>query len=354
MSTPAPTWRTTGLHWLVVIALIAFVEMLVSLGRPYPSPFERGQRFYPPTRVPAVEESTIQWQLDRLARTPTDVLLFGDSSAMMGLDPAVFAEETGVRVQNFGTVSWLHTEGHADLLELYVEQHGAPEVALYHMGTLIHVYPHEELTGTGLLDNYRSYIGVTEQEGLLPSMALRGWARDIVEGRHYPAVYTEAPRGREPSDDWVRERLESHAGLNVDFAVRSNWDALGPLQALYRPTIESGLLRMFELADEHRFPLFIVHAPIPDRFQNAERDAEYTYVEEQLSALAEPYATVRVVGPFARYLPTAAFANFEHLTPAGARLNSLALAPLIASALDATPAADAENTSDPAAAEGSE
>lgn len=333
MSDSAPTWRATGVHWLLVVGIIAVVELLVSLGRPYPSPFERGQRFYPPTRVPAVEESTIQWQLDRLARTPTDVLLFGDSSAMMGLDPAIFVEETGARVQNFGTVSWLHTEGHADLLELYVERHGPPQVALYQMGTLIHVYPHDELTGTGLLDNYRSYLGVTEQAGPLPSMALRGWTRDVFEGRHYPAVYTEAPRGREPSDDWVRERLESHAGLNVDFAVRSNWDALGPLQALYRPTIESGLLRMFEVADAHGFPLFVVHAPIPDRFQNADRDAEYTHVEEQLSALAEPFPTVRVVGPFARYLPVAAFANFEHLTPAGARLNSLALAPLVANAL---------------------
>lgn len=334
-------WPRVALHLAVVAALVAAVELAFAAAGPARSPFERGERFYPTTRVPNVEESTIQWQLERMRREPADIAILGDSSAMMGLEPAVFARETGLGVQNYATVSWLHTEGHADILDLYLALHGPPTAVVYQMGTLIHVYPHAELMRGGLLANFRTWIGVgTDRWPIpLPSLPYRGAARDLIEGDSYPARYTSAPRGREPSDDEVREWLERHAGMNVDRAPRADWDSLPPLRATWEPTVETGLLRIFRAAEQHGFTVFVLHNPIPDRFRSPERDAEYAAIEDRVVALAEPFDRVSVVGPFARYMPTEAFANFEHLTPQGGRANSFQVAPIIARQLGVGPTA---------------
>lgn len=328
-------WSRTWAQWTAFAVTVALVELAIAAAPPVPSAFDRGDRFYPPTRVPNVEESTIQWQLDRLRREAADIVIIGDSSAMMGLEPMVFEQATGLDVQNYATVSWLHTEGHADVLDAYLRFHGPPRAVVYQMGTLVHVYPHEELLAGGLLDNFRRWMGLTRASWPIPmpSLSLRDLARDTLEGDHYPAQYTDAVRGREPSDTYVREWLERHSGMNVDHAPRADWASLPPLQATYQPTIESGLVRIFEQGDAHGFPVFVLHNPIPEHFRDPARDAEYTAVEERVLAVAERYESASVIGPFARYLPTELFANFEHLTREGARQNSIIVAPIIAGAL---------------------
>ena len=320
--------RNTVRQWLIFAAIVAVVELAASLVSPAGSPLERGERFYPPTRVPTSEESTIQWQLDRLLRESAQLVIIGDSSAMMGLEPAAFEHHLGLTTQNFGTVSWLHTEGHADILDLYIDTHGPPRAVLYQMGTLIHLIPHDELVGTGLLDSFRSWLGADEASYPvpLPSLSWRDPVRAFVEGGHYPEQYLNAIRGQEPPDHVVREQLELTNGMNVDHAVRSDWDDVAAPDVVYQASIESGLRRVFEAAERHGFEVFVVHNPIPVRFRSDDLDAAYGTVEEALRDLAEGYPRTHVLGPFARYLPTELFANFEHLTPVGARANSTELA----------------------------
>ena len=329
----AADWRRVIRHWGAVVFVLVAVELAVFGAPAVGSGLELGHRFYPPTRVPNVEESTIQWQMDRLRREAADIVIIGDSSAMMGLEPMVFEQATGLEVQNYATVSWLHTEGHADVLDLYLEHHGPPTAVVYQMGTLIHVYPHEELLAGGLLRNFRRWTDPKSYEVPLPSLTLRHVVRHAVEGSRYPELYTAAVRGREPPDEYVQRWLERHAGMNVDHAPRADWSALPPMQATYEPTIESGLVRIFEAAQREGLRVFVLHNPIPEHFRSPERDAEYTAVEERLVALAEGYEEVVVVGPFARYMPTDLFANFEHLSREGARENSIIVAPIVANAL---------------------
>lgn len=333
----ARTWKSAAIQLSVFLGLLTLIEGTAAFAPEPASPLGRGERFYPPTRVPNVEESAIQWQVDRLLREDAELVIIGDSSAMMGLEPRTFEIELGLTAQNFGTVCWLHTDGHADVLDLYLAQHGTPQVVIYQIGTLIHAVSRDEIVATGLLDNFRRWtgLGAAEHPVPLPSLLRRPQARALVEGAEYSPVYLEANRGREPSDAVVREQLELTNGMNVDHAPRGDWSNMPPPLQPYEPSVESGLVRVMEASSEFGFQLFVVHAPIPDVFDHPQVTANYDSVERAIGALADEYANASVVGPFARYLSTDAFANFEHLTPDGARFNSVVIARSIGTLLSA-------------------
>lgn len=330
-------------HWGAVIATVVAVEAAVAALPEPPAPIDLGARLYPTSRVPSIDESLIQWQVDRLVHVPTDIVLFGDSSALMGLDPAVFTEATGLRAQNFGTVRWLATDGHADILELYVERHGPPQIALYHMGTGLHGLGASSIQASGsdrgqLLGAFREWTGRSVERPVpMPSLALRPLARLVLDGTDYSPVYTDAERPYGWSDTRTAVWLAEHGGMSVDHNPRpaDAWDGAPAPPVNFDPDVEPGFVRMFELAEREGFPLLVAHNPIPEHYRDPERSAAYELVERRLVALAEPYPNVRIVGPYSRHVPTAAFANYEHLTPEGARQSSRQFAQLVAATLRA-------------------
>lgn len=336
-------WRRFATQWGLVLCGIIGVESAAAiLPEPAP-PIENDGRIYPPTRVPTLDESLIQWQIERLTENDAEVVLFGDSSALMGLEPAVFEEVTGAPTQNFGTVVWLTSEGHADTLEFFVERHGPPRLALYHMGTGLHGLGAAGVQGSQgsraqLLQTFREWTGTGEVKRPIqvPSLSLRPHARAVMEGQTYDPTYTAAARSHGWPDLRVRTHLEESGGQYVDLnpTPADAWEAIPPLPVNYDPGIEPGFLRMFEIAEEHDFLLLVVHNPIPAVYRSEERTNLYEMVGGQLSELAEPYDNVHVVGPFGRYAPTSAFANYEHLNPSGARQHSMQLAQLVKSALE--------------------
>lgn len=337
--------RRAAALWAMVLGAVLAIELAVA-ALPAPRPLiDQGVRFYPPTRPPSVDETLIHWQIDRLWRTPADVVLFGDSSALMGLDPAVFAQVTGRSTQNFGTVRWLATEGHADILELYVERHGPPLAAVYQMGTGLHGLGATSITSNDsdrgrLLGAFRAWVGRTEQPPIpLPSLALRPSARAAADGTAYHPAYTHAPRAFATSDAEMAAYLRDHDGRGIDVNPRpaDSWADAPGVAVNFDPDIEPGIDRMFRLADDHGFPLLVVHNPIPAEFRDQDRSAAYQLVERRLVALAEPYAGVQVLGPFDRYVPNEFFANYEHLTPEGAVRHSGQVAGLVARMLPPAP-----------------
>lgn len=343
-STRPATLRPAVLHWAAVAACVLAVEAVVALSPPPPAPVERGARLYPPTRVPSLDESVIHHQVARMLERPTDILLWGDSSALNGLDPSAFIEVTGLDAQNYGTVRWLATDGHADILELYVETHGPPRVAIYQMGTGLHSLGARSIRRSGsdrgrLLASFREWTGVPDDAHPipLPSLSWRPSARIVVEGLRYPSVYLDAPRAFGWPDRETGIWLAKHRGMSVDHNPRppDAWDGVPTPEVTFDPDCEPGFVRMFELSQEHGFALLVAHQPIPAHYRDDALSARYELVERRMVALAEPYPTVRILGPYARYVPTAAFANYEHLTPEGARQNSLQVASLVATLLTA-------------------
>lgn len=338
----AASWRTFALQWGLVLLGILGIEVATTVAPNPAPPIDSDARIYPPTRVPTLDESLIQWQIERLTENDADVVLFGDSSALMGLNPAVFEEVTGAATQNFGTVVWLTSEGHADTLELFIQRNGAPRLALYHMGTALH-----GLGATGvqrsqghraqLLQTFREWTGAgdVDRQIPLPSLTLRPHARALMEGQSYDPIYTAAARNHAWPDLRIRRHLDETHGQYIDLnpTPPDAWESIEPVDVHYDPGIEPGFLRMFELAEEHGFLLLVVHNPIPAVYRSEERTELYERVGGQLSELAEPYQGVHIIGPFGRYAPTSAFANYEHLNPEGAQQHSMQLAQLVQAAL---------------------
>lgn len=323
-----------------MLVLVALIEITVAVVGAPPSAWSLGHRFYPATRIPTVEESVVQWQLDRLRTAQADVVLLGDSSAMNGLVPAAFEEITGLPTQNFASICWVTVDGHADVLELYLRTHGAPRVVVYQMATLVHVMPQRDLLAGGFYDQLGDYIGTrTDRWPVpLPSLQWRRLARDVVDGQQFAAAYTNAPRGRELSDADLAAFLSTNHGFNIDRAPRPRWDDVVPILPLLQPEALAGLIRLFELSEAWGFDLYVVHNPMPELIRHPELEARYAAVERVVSAAAEPYARVNVIGPFGRWFRNEAFANVEHLTPEGAWSHSQTLARFVGSRLAAASA----------------
>jgi hypothetical protein len=82
---------------------------------------------------PAVETVIVTTQLERaVALPPTDVLVVGDSSALMGVDPVALGAELGGRhVELLATLTWVGPAGYAALVDrVFSKQHPGTIVVL--------------------------------------------------------------------------------------------------------------------------------------------------------------------------------------------------------------------------------
>ncbi len=330
--------RAVAVQWGLVLGVIVLVEAAAALVGPPASPLDRGERFYPPTRQPSAGESIINWQLERVLRTPAELVLIGDSSALYGLDPAVFGQATGLRAQNFGMQGGLGIQGAADTLATYIAHHGPPTAVVFHMGTLIHTVP-GAFDAAEISPAFQEWIGAasTHWPLPLPSLEWRALARALADGRHYSAAYTEAARGPWDSDSVIRDWLDTHDGFYVDRLPRHDWDAVPYLKPELQPEAEAGLRSLFELSAEHDVALFVAHNPIPGRYESAASHAHFRRLEERIVAISEGFPAVHVLTPFDRFFPTEAFSNYEHLSPIGAEHNSTQLGRVVARSLGLSP-----------------
>jgi hypothetical protein len=83
------------------------------------------QRWWPvgfPLRQAGVDRAIIQAQLDRTGTIPqdVDVLLIGDSSGLMGIDPQLLSEQLGgARVESLNTLGYVGPRGYGAILERF-------------------------------------------------------------------------------------------------------------------------------------------------------------------------------------------------------------------------------------------
>src|SRR5262249_43943317 len=121
----------------------------------------------------------IQWQVSHLLTNPEtqDVVFFGDSSCLMGIVPGEVTRESGLRGWNFGTLGVLTTDGHADLLDLYLRGHSTPSLAVYHLSMYPLVLTNKEAERSGYWAPFRDWLarewgGEAGALGHLPSSRL--------------------------------------------------------------------------------------------------------------------------------------------------------------------------------------
>jgi hypothetical protein len=300
-------------------------------------------------QVPSLAESIVQWQVSNLFDDigPMDVVFFGDSSCLMGVMPRVVEEETALRCWNFGTLGWLSTDGHADLLQLFVDRHGPPRLAVYYVTTWPLTATQKDIETCGYLKRLREWL-VEDTEGIdsgwldrLPSSKMRFWLQTLIS--HYfvhdreRERFLNSPRGLYPSDAVVHGLLKTSHGFMAEVSTgktEADWqEHARTLRELARPKLASdcisGLRHMFALADARGFDLIVRMNPLPEAFRSAEADAAFAGLEADLQTLTASYQRVHIVSPILRYYPNSLHSTVTHLSEAGARQNSAELADLV-------------------------
>jgi hypothetical protein len=331
-------YERRGRRLLVWMALFFLLLQLAARRVPGPPPTGRfndsGER-----GVPAVEESIVHWQVSHLLTSPEtqDVVFFGDSSCLMGLVPDAVTQECGLRGWNFGTLGWLGTDGHADLLELYLERHRAPSVVVYNVSLWPLLATRANVEQAGYLARLREWLA-RERSGWdtglmerLPSSRLRrsaqAWLNRLFVRDSQRQGFLTQKRGPYPSDVDMGEALRKRRGFFAEVwvpmpantppePIRKSDPRYGTplLSADCRP----GLERLFRLAEAHGFDLVMQVTPVPDAFQSPHAQECARRMEADLHALAAPHPRVTIRGPVVRWWPCTHFAGLNHLCEASA------------------------------------
>ncbi len=304
-------------------------------------------RFGSELRVPTITESMLQWQFTHLLelKTPHDVLLLGDSSCLMGLRPKLMEEELKTTVWNLGTLGWIYTDSHADLLEIYVERVGAPKVLVYQVawGTLQD--SKRDIRQRGYRKRFvrfRDRLLGKSPPRLVPPLWEKGEtllapARDAYlewVGLE-PEKLRAKPRTPWPSDDEVRRQLLERQG-NLDDPRTLKKKRRVRMKRSISPDAKPGLERIFALAKKHGFSVLLALNPVPERAKSSESNLEVAErMTQDMEAIAKAHPHVDLIRPWVRFEPGASFATKTHLTPAAAIDHSKRVAARIKDELDA-------------------
>lgn len=315
-----------------VALLVVFESALAFRGAPEPG---LGGTFYGGHEVPSMEESVVQWQVAHAmaSQDPVDLVVIGDSSCLMGVRPKELEEVTGRTAINLGTVATLYSDGHADLLEEFIERRGVPKAVVYHTSAIygIGFYSAEEIDETGLLQRYRLWRGIRPR-GLasnVPSVRrfrkhAQDWPDGLLVSREARRSFLEVSRGPYPSDVAMRAMVEELGGGMVE-PEQWDWTREQPEEARslhYNEDVFPGLRRIAALAETYGFDLIIVLNPMPEAYRSADFEAAFaeymTAFERELPAIGR----LKYLTPRLRYYSDGFCGTVCHLNDPGAVENS--------------------------------
>lgn len=81
--------------------------------------------------VKSYDELFVNQQIKRIQHGARgDIVIFGDSSGLMGIDPRILEKELGRTVQNFCTLAYAGPESYATMLEEYLKHNPKPELII--------------------------------------------------------------------------------------------------------------------------------------------------------------------------------------------------------------------------------
>ena len=294
------------------------------------------QRFYPPNRIPALEESIIQWQVYHAmsVNENVDILLLGDSSSLMGLRPKIIQKQTGLTAWGVGTLDYTGTPGNVDILETYLQRHPAPKIVIYHIISWSFNLSEADLQRFGYLERLRTWMAAglqtttaaTSRGVMLPSMHYRRDAQQLLTtfSTQEKEEWLNAPRGPYPSDNGIRQTLLNNQGAMEEVVHEDEVNHPRDLRGYLRidPSLIDDIRRLMELCERESIQLVIVANPLPESGATPENLAALADLEAQLRDLAQGEPHVTLFAPFTRIYPIALCASYNHLTEEGAQKNS--------------------------------
>lgn len=109
---------------LPILGVFLFIGSLAYLGS---SAIEKEYNAATPNEYTIVDQ-----QVQRIkSGARGDIVIFGDSSGLMGIDPGILEKELGRSVQNFCTLGYAGPESYGIMLKEYLARNRAPELVLF-------------------------------------------------------------------------------------------------------------------------------------------------------------------------------------------------------------------------------
>jgi hypothetical protein len=324
---------------LVLLAIAAAIllpigaaNLYTRLGSFWPASDIRTNRLAPAYRAPTNGESMIYWKYRYLLTEPerwrADIVVYGDSSAMISVDQRVIEKETGRPTVNIGFDGSYSLDFNQHILEFYVRRVAQPKIAILHLSAPVNI---------GLSDiQSASTQARTERRR---SEALR-WTATVTNG--YPAIY-------KAGIDFSLSGLRRHLFGDPD-AVPFQFDSdakfaetirdtkgfvpyPGHLQELppqsFVPVLSRynrrQLERIFAFSKANGIELYLFINPLPESLNVPETIAGFESFTEQLKAVASPYKNVRIADP-RRFYPNEIANNGAHMVGDGPVRNAADIA----------------------------
>jgi hypothetical protein len=316
------------------IAVLVFELFVAFIPRPAHKDLVR-HRLYNPSVTPDIVESIVQWQVAHatLLEEQQDLLLLGDSACLSNLEAVLLTELTELKTWNLGTFGFTYTNGHADILRLFIERNGPPRFLVYHTS-------HYSLTASwrnravkAWVSRLRDWMAPPEtRRYLLPSMRYRQEIRNTILSIGKESIsYTglNVPRGRFASDNEVRRELWENRGSFLNPQKVDLEKELGDQvvwEPRFHPDCEDGLKQIFQMAREFGFPVLILFNPLPEQADNEVVKTAVAALESDLEEAIRPYPGVSIYQPFLRFYPNELCLDLRHLNAEGARRNTEELA----------------------------
>jgi len=321
--------------FLVAAMCVVCVESILFLQNQRTAQSTNAVPFYPRHSVPTVGDSVIHWQLSN--GEPAEIVFIGDSSCLMGVQPNVVSEITNRSTRNMGTIAMLHSEGHADGLEKYIEKHGPPKAVVYHMTTVFGTgyYGKEAIRKMGRLTRYRAWSGI-QPEALIynvPSIrkyrhSLQDRTRMLFATAGNQEAYLRAQRGLYPSHEEMGDQLTRSKGWMPEVEML-DWDQFPdhmPRELHMNSDMYPGLKRVMALAFEHDIKIGFVQNPIPEKFKVVNPAGEQQKFESTIKGMADNEQSIHFYPEFIRPYPLKWCAQIQHLNEEGSRHNSREIA----------------------------
>ncbi len=316
---------------LAAIGIILAIELIVAF-LPYSAQKDLVRhRLYHPTVMPGIAESVVQWQVAHatLLNEEQDILILGDSAALVGLEANLIMEETGLKTWNLGTFGFIYTTGQADILRLFIEHNGPPRFLIYHTSHYSFTAKLSKPAVRTWVARLRGWLAPPEVvRYLLPSMRHRQEIRNSILAMGKESVsYTglDLDRGRFASDNSIRQQLWDNRGSLPDPLEVDLEETLGDnlvWRPRFHPDCLDGLKRIFEMGREYGFPILILFNPLPEQGDNKIVRATMARLESDLREAIRPYPWVSIYEPFTRFYPNNYCIDMRHVNIYGARRNT--------------------------------
>jgi hypothetical protein len=320
------------------IALGLLIEWLAYVNY-HPTP--RIDLFVPVTHSPNLVDTIVEGKLQAAARQgePVDVLVLGDSSGLMGVDPRIIREQTTLSAYNLCTVSWLGVEGNRVLLDQFIATHGQPSIIIYHFAPSELRYDADSLKDMDYVRRVKLWVKLNESiqnpdasvqhrpelsfadQLFLPTQSYRTRVQASLQLRTAETRHLDRDRGSRGSHRDLLKLFESQHGFLAEIDV-TDWSAAPEILAGISDHHKTMFQALITETQRRNIQLILVANPVPEVARTPENERRLHELETALVELTRGQPNVRLLLPLTRYYPNGQMAIQNHVAASAVDKNT--------------------------------